>query len=224
MFYLIQEFILGVFHVDKGFFFTIKELFIRPGKTLRNYLEGKRIRYFKPFGYLFLSATIYTFLSLALNISFNLESYVTDFMATTGEATHDVLDNINLRTSWITNNYALMNLLFLPFIALCSWLIFRKEKYNYGENVVIAAYISGQLNVCAILFFPILHWVNNPATTVYSQLWITIIIYIYMYASVFNNYSIGVRLIKTVALFLLILLLVTLAGFLFPIALSFITP
>ena len=36
-------FLHGFFHIDKGFFYTIKELSIHPGKMLREYVAGKRI-------------------------------------------------------------------------------------------------------------------------------------------------------------------------------------
>lgn len=205
--YLIQQLILGVFHVDKGFFYTAKELLIRPGTTLRNYLDGKRVRYFKPFGFLFLTATIYTFLAFTLNISFDIENtgaFNTDNNSTT---------HLNSYASWFLEHYAISNLAFLPFIALASWLVYKKEKYNYGENIILAAYISGQLNLSVIVFFPLFYWLNIPTVTMHAQLWITLVIYIYMYANVFNNYSLGIRFIKVLVFTLLNLLFISLTSF-----------
>jgi hypothetical protein len=31
----------GIFMINKGFFFTIKELFTRPGHSIREYINGK---------------------------------------------------------------------------------------------------------------------------------------------------------------------------------------
>ena len=46
---LFHELIHGVFHVDHGILFTAKELLVRPGTTVKNYLAGERVRYFNPF-------------------------------------------------------------------------------------------------------------------------------------------------------------------------------
>ncbi|MFC0345706.1 DUF3667 domain-containing protein [Epilithonimonas hispanica] len=49
-------------HFDKGFLFTFKELLIRPGKAVREYLRENREKYVKPIVFLVFSAVIYTFL------------------------------------------------------------------------------------------------------------------------------------------------------------------
>eukprot|EP01132_Coremiostelium_polycephalum_P020155 gene20155-23955_t len=36
-----HDFIHGIFHFDKGFFYTIKELFTRPGHSIRDYFLKK---------------------------------------------------------------------------------------------------------------------------------------------------------------------------------------
>ena len=52
----------GLLHFDKGIFFTIKELFSRPGHSIREYIEGKRVKHFKPISLVIVLATIYGFL------------------------------------------------------------------------------------------------------------------------------------------------------------------
>ena len=44
--FFVHDLVHGIFHLDKGFFFTIKELFTRPGHTIREYIEGKRAKHF----------------------------------------------------------------------------------------------------------------------------------------------------------------------------------
>ncbi|MFY8110851.1 MAG: DUF3667 domain-containing protein, partial [Flavobacterium sp.] len=47
--HFLHDFIHGVFHLDKGFFFTLKELFVRPGNSTRAYIQCKRVNYFNAF-------------------------------------------------------------------------------------------------------------------------------------------------------------------------------
>jgi hypothetical protein len=44
-----HDFIHSVFHLDKGFLYTFKMLFTKPGFFIKEYLEGKRVKYFNYF-------------------------------------------------------------------------------------------------------------------------------------------------------------------------------
>lgn len=39
----------GIWHLEKGILFTIKETFMRPGQAALDYITGKRIRYYNVF-------------------------------------------------------------------------------------------------------------------------------------------------------------------------------
>jgi len=43
----------GFFKSDNGFFYTVKNLFLRPGPFVKDYLAGKRVKSFSPFPFLF---------------------------------------------------------------------------------------------------------------------------------------------------------------------------
>ena len=47
------------FHFDKGVLFTAKELFTRPGDSIREFIEGKRVKHFKPISLVIILATLY---------------------------------------------------------------------------------------------------------------------------------------------------------------------
>ena len=57
-----HDFIHGIFHFDKGFFYTIKELLSRPGHSIREYVQGKRIKHFNYFATIIFLLTIGYFL------------------------------------------------------------------------------------------------------------------------------------------------------------------
>ena len=64
--WIAKNMIGGWINIDSGFFFTIKELFIRPGYMINDYITGKRIRYFRPLQMLFVLGAVYVLLSQAL--------------------------------------------------------------------------------------------------------------------------------------------------------------
>lgn len=49
----------GLFHFDQGIFYTAKQLFIRPGHSIREFIEGKRVEHFKPLSLVIILATAY---------------------------------------------------------------------------------------------------------------------------------------------------------------------
>jgi hypothetical protein len=38
-----QDFLKKIFYYDKGLFYSLKHLYTRPGHTVREYIEGKRV-------------------------------------------------------------------------------------------------------------------------------------------------------------------------------------
>ena len=56
---ILKNFFKEFLDLEDGFLFTMKELFYRPGYMMRDYLEGKRAHYFKPFQLLFVLGAIF---------------------------------------------------------------------------------------------------------------------------------------------------------------------
>ena len=90
--YLIDELQYSVLHTNKGFFYSVKNLVINPGRTARNYLDGNRVNHYKPILLAFVLSTISAFVSFKV-LNFNTmmhdfyaennipESFTRDFMA-----------------------------------------------------------------------------------------------------------------------------------------------
>lgn len=205
LFHIIHEFTHGILHVDKGILFTAKELTLRPGKTIRNYLSGKRICYFKPFGYFFLLATIYVFCTHITN-PFDINTEYTDFNTSIDagfelgggnpENTYkkQVVENAGLR---LQEFFKLMNkhmvslcLLAIPFFSLTTMLIFRKMKYNYGEHLIINSYIGGHFMLLNTICIPL--ELIIPSSIINC---LRIGLLLYMLASIFNEYGIIRRIV-----------------------------
>lgn len=136
----------GIFHYDKGLPFTIKELFTRPGHAIRDFIEGKRIKYFKPVGLIVILAGIYTVLFHWLHV----DSMLTGLMNLEQEEQRMILKMVD----WYTNHYALVTLATVPFSALVTFLAFRKTGYNYLQMVVLVLYVTAARLIIGILSLP----------------------------------------------------------------------
>lgn len=204
--HIVHEFLHGVLHVDKGIIYTCKELTIRPGKTIRNYLSGKRVNYFKPFGYLFLLATIYTvimhFLGVPIFGNYEMVSQVE------GGVTHEVAEKLatidTLSKSlfdFMNNHYAAASLVSLPIAALCTFLCFFRTKYNYGEHLIVNSYIYGQTILASIILIPFSYFFPEYNLTAASI--VLFFLKIYMAICVFNQYKLLNRIIRAIGAFIL---------------------
>ena len=119
----------GAFHLDKGFFYTAKQLFTRPGHAIREYLQGKRINHFNAVTFLLLILAANIFVTAATG--FDLKELYAESPARNFAGRFQDFQNENSK---------LLYLFSIPASSLISFLIFRKAKLNYAEHLVVNTY------------------------------------------------------------------------------------
>lgn len=191
-----HDFIHGIFHFDKGFFYTIKELFSRPGHSIREYVQGKRAKHFNYFATIILLLTIGYFLKKWTKIEASA-----------------LYDKTMVRGLFkVLKDYSKITVfLHIPIIAFASYLLFKKSKQNYTENIVLNLYLlCGVLTISLILIICMIFSDNkdflvsvNYLLTVLTFLYV--IIFYYQYFSVFDlkKYQLIIRVIIIAILYLL---------------------
>lgn len=131
--YVVQE----LFHLvgyEKGFIFTFKELLLRPGKIIREYLHENRGRIIKPVTFLILASVVYSLVNHYFKTD---EVYDRGLKKFYGES------SVFYIMQWIQNNYGYANLIMILPITLWVKLLFRKHKYNLYEIFVVISFIMG---------------------------------------------------------------------------------
>lgn len=183
--YLIHELQHGFLHVDKGILFTLKELFTRPGNSIREFIEGKRVNHFKPVTSLvIILATIYGL----LNHYFNME--IMDRIDITGNS--NLFEDIIKIKKWISNHFVWMSLLSIPVYSLGTIIAFRKLKFNFIEHIVLNTFLAGQKLAIHIATFPILFLIKETPYSDSFDKFITLIdlsLIIWTYKNFFNQDS-----------------------------------
>lgn len=147
--YLKDEFNYTFLHVNKGLFFSIKELIIRPGDTIREFIEGKRVNHYKPLLLVFVLAGISVLLSSLYNIDAIFKGL--------GYKGQQLLMQKKIN-SFTLKNYAILEMILIPYLSFFSWITFKKYGYNYIENIIINAFIGAQRLLFSILLFPITYF------------------------------------------------------------------
>jgi hypothetical protein len=144
-------------HADKGIFSLLRQLIKKPGLVAREYVEGKRRKYFSPLNFFLIVAGIYVFMVNVLNEGNNV-SYISEKQIASVQHIKDPkekqhrLDSYERRGKSITffNKYANFVAMFAtPFITIFIWLCYRKGKYNYTEHLVANLYFSG---FCVLMY------------------------------------------------------------------------
>ncbi len=151
------------FDVDRGLFYTIRTFLLRPGKEIRKYFAGDRIRHYKPLKFVLFIGGFAAFL-------------YAKFQFNNGEPQPVILQFGNNWTS-------LIMLVQFPILALFTWLIFHKRKYTYGEHLIGNAYIIGEVLLFKIALFPMFYYFNGSPSFDYAEgLYLLSIIFYYSFA------------------------------------------
>ncbi|SDG80432.1 Protein of unknown function [Pedobacter terrae] len=128
----IQHEIEHILHLEKGIFYTVKELLIRPGRTIHNFISNDRSRLVKPVIFVIITSLIYTL----VNHFFNIEKGYFNFDQTGTAAINPIND-------WIQSHYGYANIILGVFLSLWLKLFFRKYGYNFFELLILLCFLQG---------------------------------------------------------------------------------
>jgi len=129
--YVLSE-IISVLNFQKGFLFTIKELLLRPGKSVRIFISEDRSRLVKPITFLLITSLVYMFLVQILHFENSYIRYSTTKQSTT----------LTIMT-WVQQNYGYANILMAVFIAFWLKIFFRRYRVNVFEILILLSFVMG---------------------------------------------------------------------------------
>ena len=132
--YFLHDIPHSILHIDKGFPFTFWQLLISPAKTLRDYLDGKRVNFFRPLAYVVLMSALCSVLINWIK-KWSVHNNVTAVHA----------------PSFFSHYQSVFIFLMIPVVSVCTYLTFKKSHYNFWEHVLVNTYLAAQLNVLLIL-------------------------------------------------------------------------
>ncbi len=134
--YVIHE-IQHVLHFEKGILYTVKELFMRPGKSIRTFLKENRSRLVKPIIFIILTSLVYTTIS---HIFHQEKDFSANPMA--GSTYMAIL-------AWSESHYGYANLIIGAFVAFWLKLLFKKSGYNFFEFIITLCFVFG---ICMLIY------------------------------------------------------------------------
>ena len=181
----------SLFQFDEGILYSGQQLFIRPGHTIREFIEGKRVKHFKPFSLVILLASLYGLLYHYFHISFIVPS--------SDSASENGIDLAKFN-EWTGTHYAWVTLMMIPLYTIGTGIAFRKQGYNIVEYLILNTFKASQKLFVHIALFPLLYYFNGtPKMSVLSLiLYLIDIVFIYWSnAQFFNKLSLKKSLLLT---------------------------
>jgi hypothetical protein len=128
--HILHELTHAFTHADKNIFVLAWQLLYRPGEIAREYIQGKRKKYFNPITFIVL---VVGFSSLIM-----YSSGFVDFSAGMGK---------NAFSDFLNKHTNIIIFLNIPILAFFNKLYFPKAGYNFWEHVIFVCFVSGQRSI-----------------------------------------------------------------------------
>jgi hypothetical protein len=147
-------------HADKSIFSLIWQLFRKPGLVPREYVAGKRKKYFPPLNFFLVVAAVCLFMTSMLHSyrSVPVRQSSTSYSTNTSQLSPAVQQRmergrkVGVFFSKYTN---LVSMAAIPLMTLIVFLFYSRGKYNYTEHLVANMYIGGfTVLMYALIFLP----------------------------------------------------------------------
>jgi len=129
-----------LFHLERGFFYSIKELITEPGQSIRKFISEDRNRLVKPVTFLIVTSLIYTLINFYFHIDDEYVNY---------ENIEDSAISVILK--WILEHHGYGNIIMGIFVAFWTKIFFKKYGYNFFEILILLCFLMGiEMLVCSI--------------------------------------------------------------------------
>jgi hypothetical protein len=120
-----HDLVHAITHADHSIFALIRAMLTKPGHVARDYADGKRKRHFGPFAFLLIAVGF----ASAIVLMSGVQWFTPFHRDAAGEA--------------MQRHVTLVILAQAPLLAAFSALLFRGDRRNFAEHLVLAAYTSG---------------------------------------------------------------------------------
>lgn len=132
----------GLLHFDEGIPYSLRQLFTRPGHSIREFIEGKRVRHFKPLSLVVVLATLYGFLFHYFHLN---------YLNTSSDNSFDY-ESMN---DWVLTHFSWTTVLTIPLYTVGTYIAFKNQGYNFVELFVLNTFKASQRLFVQILTFPV---------------------------------------------------------------------
>jgi hypothetical protein len=147
---LLSNFFIAIVNLEKGFLHTAKLLFVDPQKIIRDVWNRVNMPYTPAFRYVLIWATLAVIVNVGLGV-FDLqeaqmkETFGVQENSKTARMQIEIMETMKKYMSFVM-------IMIVPFLAIGSHRLFKKEGFNYAEHLIMNTYFMGQQALIGIPF------------------------------------------------------------------------
>lgn len=160
----------SVLHMDRGILYSLRQLMLRPGRLMRDYIDGRRGNHVKPLLLIMVSAA-----AVVLFNRFFVGGMVMGAGTPVGAAAGPLEPGLAASAvaaryvaasqavaGWVDAHFAAFTLALLPLEAWVLRLVFgRYGRLNYPEWLVVTALLTVQVFVIWMVLIPFHRWIPH---------------------------------------------------------------
>jgi len=140
-FHYVSHEVQHLLHFERGFLYTIKELLIRPGTSVKDFIEFNRSRLVKPIIFLIIASLIYSTAEHFFNVE---EGYV--------NYSSDKVSAATAIFAWVQSHYGYANIIMGVFIAMWIKIFFKSYAFNFFELLILLCFTMGMAMLILAVF------------------------------------------------------------------------
>ena len=208
-----QDFLTGVFSLERSLVKTVRALFTQPEAPIRAYLTKKK-DYFGPFKYVFLTATL-SVLCMSLFVDFDqmmAETVAEESRWLGSDSSEEVKATQRaavVKMGRIMQQYMplILIIFYVPALSLAAKWVFHRRLPKFLHHFVAYTYIVGHYSLMSLLLLPLLLWQKNifgPYMVATMVLLFAYTVWVYRRLLSLNSVGGTLRIVASVALGLLI--------------------
>ncbi len=152
--------VLSILNLERGIFYTSWEMIKSPGDAMRRFLFQDRSKFIDPLKFLVLTIPLYLFLTLNVFPESSFFDGLREGLSRSnpGEVETEAQERLTALVGYMVSYSDLLLLLTVPISAFWTRVILRSYKLNYGEHLVINAFLYGFMTLASIILLPV-QWV-----------------------------------------------------------------
>lgn len=167
-----------LFHLDDGFFYTIKQLMVKPGGTIWEYLQGKRKYHYNPFVMLLLLAGLCS----TLYVYFHLQTILAAVS----------INQLEEENAFIAHKFfAARTIIFCLICSIGDYIFFFKFNYNLAEMVAANVMMFCGVTVIQLAFIPLVLLGRSIGSGFFVQVIFVFLVLIYMFIARYYFYKVN---------------------------------
>lgn len=137
-----------LFDLENSFWITMKLLITNPAEVVHGYLGGATKKYYNPIRFAFISIAVVVIIMTFFGVQDGRFSEMNEF--NNPDLTEAQTNAQDAFFHWMMRFMNLISLMVIPFYALISLWLYKRQKLNYAEHLAVHSYGLGIAGIISI--------------------------------------------------------------------------